>query len=333
MISLIQNKILFILIYIVFIVFIFLDMNCNKCGHQFSRLDSKRRHEESCTKLSDDISKTCGKCSKVFTRSGNRARHEEVCGQIYSGTCIYCNQEFTSLHNHLRHERFCNKPPQAKKRRRIVEPNRDLLLASKPDTEGVSEYETAFQNRLKSYFIRSDDNLDMTTFCNSVKEKILNRLMKSLQEQKAIKYNIFVDCLMKNLSGEELDAAVKTKNIVIVQDTDVSNTLDEAFKVLERELEEVELKKSGWALYAIDGLRLRVNKYRPLSGSTYIPLPQKIANKKACINVENDDTECFRYAILAKFVSEKAHRQAMYNNIQHQYDFRCITFPTSLEDV
>src|SRR2546425_12836481 len=87
---------------------------------------------------------------------------------------------------------FCNKPPQAKKRRRIVEPNRDLLLSSKPDIEGVSEYETAFQNRLKSYFIRSDDNLDMTTFCNSVKDKILNRLKTSLQEQQAIKYNIFV---------------------------------------------------------------------------------------------------------------------------------------------
>src|SRR5437867_211661 len=218
-------------------------MNCNNCGHEFSRLDNKRRHEESCTKLPDDISKTCGKCNKIFTRSDNRARHKEVCRQIYSGTCIYCNQGFTSLHNHLRHERFCNKPPQAKKRRRIVEPNRDLLLASKPDVEGVSEYETAFQNRLKSYFIRSDDNLDMTNFCNSVKEKILDRLKTSLQEQQAIKYNIFVDCLMKNLTGEELEAAVKTKNIVIVQDTDISNTLDESFKVLERELEEVELKK------------------------------------------------------------------------------------------
>src|SRR2546425_3192373 len=173
----------------------------------------------------------------------------------------------------------------------------------------------------------------MTTFCNSVKENILNRLKTSLQEQQAIKYNIFVDCLMKNVTGEELDVAVKTKNIVIVQDTDVSNTLDEAFKVLERELEEVELKKSGWSLYAIDGLRLRVNKYRPLSGSTYIPLPQKIANKKACINVENDDNECFRYAVLSKFVTKDAQRQSQYNNIQHQYDFSSITFPTSLEEV
>jgi len=145
----------------------------------------------------------------------------------------------------LRHERVCTKPPPAKKRRRALEPNRDQLLASRPDDEGVSEYETAFQGRLKSYFIRSDDNLDIKTFCNSVKEKILNRLKKSLQEQQAIKYNIFVDCLMKNVVGEELEAAVKTKNIVIVQDTDVSNTLDEAFRVLERELEEAQLKRSG----------------------------------------------------------------------------------------
>src|SRR5438876_4777271 len=91
--------------------------------------------------------------------------------------------------------------------------------------------------------------------------------------------------------------------------------------------------KSGWALCAIDGLRLRINKYRPLSGSTYIPLPQKIANKKACINVENDDNECFRYAVLSKCVTKDAQRQSQYNNIQHQCDFSSITFPTSLEEV
>ena len=44
-------------------------------------------------------------------------------------------------------------------------------------------------------------------------------------------------------------------------------------------------------------LYLNIAKYEPLKGSSYIPLPETLANKKAIINVKNDDNKCLEWAL------------------------------------
>ena len=38
-------------------------------------------------------------------------------------------------------------------------------------------------------------------------------------------------------------------------------------------------------------------KYNPLRGAQYIVLPKKISDKKAIINIQNEDNKCFLWAI------------------------------------
>jgi hypothetical protein len=71
-------------------------------------------------------------------------------------------------------------------------------------------------------------------------------------------------------------------------------------KILEEESEYI-AKGSGWSLVSVDGLKLRINNINPLRGSLYIDLPTFIKNKKALINVKNNDNKCFKYTILTKF--------------------------------
>jgi hypothetical protein len=40
-------------------------------------------------------------------------------------------------------------------------------------------------------------------------------------------------------------------------------------------------------------------RYRPLRGSSYIPLPIKLRTKRAIINVKNKDNKCFMWSVLA----------------------------------
>ena len=55
---------------------------------------------------------------------------------------------------------------------------------------------------------------------------------------------------------------------------------------------------SAWSFGRIEKLKIQLNEYKPLTGSSYIPLPKKAA-KKAIVNVQNKDQECFRWAILS----------------------------------
>src|SRR5207245_5202570 len=59
---------------------------------------------------------------------------------------------------------------------------------------------------------------------------------------------------------------------------------------------------SGWTVHRIVRNFIHVNKYRPLRGSSYIPLPESIQNRKATINIQNKtDTKCFIYCLGRRF--------------------------------
>ena len=56
---------------------------------------------------------------------------------------------------------------------------------------------------------------------------------------------------------------------------------------------------SGWVLSEILHLDLNVAQYKPLKGSSYLPLHKKLKDKKAIININNKDNKCFMWSVLA----------------------------------
>ena len=63
----------------------------------------------------------------------------------------------------------------------------------------------------------------------------------------------------------------------------------------------------------------RAFKYSPIGGS-YIPTPKSIVNKKAIINVKNNDENCFLYSILAHIKKFTINRVNKYKRMfTHPY--------------
>ena len=55
-----------------------------------------------------------------------------------------------------------------------------------------------------------------------------------------------------------------------------------------------------WVIKSVDKHEIDISKYKPLRGSSYLPLPEKLKTKKALINIKNEnDNECFRWCHLA----------------------------------
>src|SRR5690242_13333368 len=75
-------------------------------------------------------------------------------------------------------------------------------------------------------------------------------------------------------------------------------------------------------------------KYKPISGSSYIELPERIRNKRCCINVQNNDQYCFMWAILsALFPPERdGQRVSMYRNYINKLNWSGINYPASLQE-
>ena len=56
--------------------------------------------------------------------------------------------------------------------------------------------------------------------------------------------------------------------------------------------------KSGLRLARVLQFTLKMVKYAPLEGRGWQPLPKFLSNKRAVINIQNDDERCFGYAVL-----------------------------------
>ena len=126
----------------------------------------------------------------------------------------------------------------------------------------------------------------------------------------------------------------KTHNIV-----GEGNFADEYVVMKEKMLEslaEFQMRGSGWQLHSVDKLEIFITKYTPLSGRSYKPLPKSIQNKKAVINMNNDDNQCFKWAITRSLnpVDIKPERVTKILKMQaEKLNWTLIKFPTKVKDI
>ena len=106
-------------------------------------------------------------------------------------------------------------------------------------------------------------------------------------------------------------------------------------KSLDQKMADFQEQGSSWSLKSILHLTININRYNPMRVGSYIPLPKDVQNRKACINIKNQDYKCFKLAILASLhpASYIAERVTHYKPFEHTLIFDGIKFPVEPKDV
>ena len=132
---------------------------------------------------------------------------------------------------------------------------------------------------------------------------------------------------------ETIDIYKNSKNQTIVNPSEISDAVDNSIAQCLKAIEDFISKGSGWVVDKVLSSDLNIVKFSPITGASYIDLPPKIKNKKACINVKNDDNECFRWAILSALhpVDKNAERVSKYKQFKNTLDFTGISFPVKAD--
>ena len=70
-------------------------------------------------------------------------------------------------------------------------------------------------------------------------------------------------------------------------------------------------------------------------GSSYFPLPDSLASKKAIVNPHNDDKECFKWSVIAAENARMKDPQRVSNlrKFMDNYDWSELEFPVSIKDI
>ena len=186
-------------------------------------------------------------------------------------------------------------------------------------------------------------------FINFYREGILHRISKALSLRTALKVNFHLNILLRKESadGEVLHSefGLGTESSEIYGTTDLNKWLDKEIQKLQIRFEEAELQGSNWTLEKIIDLEVRLNRFVPLDASSYIPLPKPIANRKAIINVQNEDNRCFFNSVACKFLPDKKknkHEDSIYTRelfeklrVEGKLNFNGLNpdGPTSLKEI
>ena len=212
---------------------------------------------------------------------------------------------------------------------------------------------SAFKNYTNQYVIYNNIKAPYTPkeFLAYAKPAILN-IFKS---NRNIKTMLYLHCIMKRDTGyDEEDEgyddvrdgrrrmkakfAFHSKGLkLVLEGTDISELYNEMVDEIEEEYQKVnESEGSGWVLVGVISLVLHTTKWEPIYGSSYIPLDPYIANKKAIINMKNEDDKCFMWCVLRALYPKNDHPERIDKDLKSKQDIinmNGIHYPVSLKAI
>ena len=83
-------------------------------------------------------------------------------------------------------------------------------------------------------------------------------------------------------------------------------------------------------------LEIHTVVYKPLSGSTYIPLIKTLLCSKSILNIQNVDNKCFLYCILAPLYPQQCpqpENPRYYEPYENELLMKGIQYPLTLSDI
>ena len=201
----------------------------------------------------------------------------------------------------------------------------------------VVESDSALRNFANVYTIDGKDGFDPQSFMDGARENITGLL----RNNRNTKVKLILKCYMIS----ERDNLIKDFpfhseieiNVEGTNENEIYTTMTDT--ILERIANLINGSSgggSGWIFYKIIKLELHTVSYRPLRGNTWIPLPKELADKKAIINMKNQDNKCFMWNVLRALNPTNNHSERIDKELMEKEDtlnMKGIEYPVSLKDI
>ncbi|KAK3742158.1 hypothetical protein QZH41_020479, partial [Actinostola sp. cb2023] len=142
--------------------------------------------------------------------------------------------------------------------------------------------------------------------------------------------------LQLTLEGKKKNI-IKSMCFTTVNETELVKDYNQAVEKVKTTFLEYQREGSGWQLDKVLHLDLGVIAYKPVEGASYLPLPKKIKNKKAVLNVQNDELKCFLWSVLAAkhpiHWRDHPHRVNHYKPYESELNMVGIDYPVKIDQV
>jgi len=166
------------------------------------------------------------------------------------------------------------------------------------DKYELYESESAIKGFTKRYTVDGRPGVDVVSFLSAVRPLVVNLL----ERNRRIKVSLVLTCTMERVdmkTGEitTINAPFVSRTEINLEATGVSELYNNAMDKMKESMAGFQKRGSNWRFVAVQRLDINTVEYKPLKGSSYIPLPKYLADKKAINNLKNEDNQCFKWCV------------------------------------
>ena len=205
---------------------------------------------------------------------------------------------------------FYNKFPTKKSRDERMNKLLNNLHPVAFPTATKREHRNAFERKAlnDSFVEKTMYDVKMDDFINVLKRGITEQFLKNDHSKYTLYCNIAIEYIMFNHDDEE-DKRTMYFNSESERTTSLNQINEFAENTEDKFVEHYNNPKNGsnFVFEGISYIKVQTMRRNKTRAGSFIPLPDKISNKKACININNkDDDKCILYCMLAhKYVNDE----------------------------
>ena len=137
-------------------------------------------------------------------------------------------------------------------------------------------------------------------------------------------------------STQILNAFFHSETVENLEGTDEREVYDGYVQTIEERIKNFNQRGSNWRFERVLSLDIHFTDFIPLRGSTFLPLPRKIRDRKAVFNMKNDDDQCFKWSVTRSLNPVEKNSERITKILKYQserLDWSRLQFPVDLNQI
>ena len=210
------------------------------------------------------------------------------------------------------------------------------------------ELEQAFEGAYRSYRDNGRPKIDVDTFFNRIRKELIQLIKRELKTRTSarIQTTAWIRLVRDGLpwgpgeahdeeGQERVELAFNSLMTSVYRGSETDQIVDGIIDNMKFQIENPALLNSRFVFDEFLYLDVNFHQLNLTRGSSYLPLPDWLASKKAIVNPHNDDEECFKWSVIAAENAGMKDPQRVSNlrKFMDNYDWSGLEFPVLIKDI
>ena len=186
-----------------------------------------------------------------------------------------------------------------------------------------------------SYRINGKTKMDVDTFFNRIRKELIELIKRELKTRTSarIQTTAWIRFVRDNEEGQErVKLAFNSLMMSVYRGSEPDQIVDGMIANMKFQIENPALLNNRFVFNEFLYLDVNFHQLNLTKGSSYLPLPDWLARKKAIVNPHNYDEECFKWSVItAENIGMKdPQRVSNLRKFTDNYDWSGLEFSVSL---